>query len=164
LKIYFKDSSQIGIIVKNFHDKIIFMDLRPFHVAFAVADLEETLHFYRDILGCGIGRTSDKWIDFNFFGHQVTAHHKPSEVKKADANSVDGKNVPVKHMGVILTMDQWQALAEKVKGHKIDFVIEPYIRFKGEPGEQATMFFLDPSGNALEFKAFKNDASIFATE
>ena len=139
------------------------MSLRPFHVAFAVADLDKTLHFYKDILGCGIGRTSDKWIDFNFFGHQVTAHLKPSEVKQADANSVDGKNVPVRHMGVILTMEQWEELAENVKAHNIEFVIEPYVRFKGEPGEQATMFFLDPSGNALEFKAFKDDASIFAT-
>lgn len=139
------------------------MELRPFHVAFAVSDLDATLSFYRDILGCGIGRTSDKWIDFNFFGHQISAHLKPSEVKQADANSVDGKNVPVRHMGVILTMDDWYKLAEKVKANDISFVIEPYVRFKGEPGEQATMFFLDPSGNALEFKAFKDDASIFAT-
>lgn len=139
------------------------MEIRPFHVAFPVSDLEATHKFYKEVLGCSIGRTSDKWIDFSLFGHQITAHLKPSEIKQADANSVDGKNVPVRHMGVILTMDAWHELAERVKSHNVPFVIEPYIRFKGEPGEQATMFFLDPSGNALEFKAFQRDESIFAT-
>lgn len=139
------------------------MEIRPFHVAFPVADLSSTHHFYKEVLGCNIGRTSDKWIDFNLFGHQITAHLKPNEVKQSEENSVDGKNVPVRHMGVILTMESWYELAERVKSHNVSFIIEPYVRFKGEPGEQATMFFLDPSGNALEFKAFKNDASIFAT-
>lgn len=164
-KIDFKDLQQLSNIVNIFssNNDILVMALRPFHVAFAVADLNKTLHFYRDILGCGIGRTSEKWIDFNFFGHQISAHLKPSEVSTADKNSVDGKNVPVRHMGVILTMEDWHQLADKVRDNNIEFIIEPYIRFEGEPGEQATMFFLDPSGNALEFKAFKDDASIFAT-
>ncbi|NJL39851.1 MAG: VOC family protein [Leptolyngbyaceae cyanobacterium RM2_2_4] len=139
------------------------MTIRPFHLAFPVKDLEATRAFYEQVLGCTIGRTSDQWIDFNLFGHQVTAHLSPDEVRDAQANQVDNKNVPVRHWGVILEMEQWQELAERLKQQKIQFVIEPYVRFKGEVGEQATLFFLDPSGNALEFKAFQHDESIFAS-
>jgi uncharacterized protein len=139
------------------------MTIRPFHLAFPVKDLETTRTFYEQVLGCTIGRTSDQWIDFNLFGHQVTAHLSPDEVRDAQANQVDDKNVPVRHWGVILEMEQWQELAERLKQQNIQFVIEPYIRFKGEVGEQATLFFLDPSGNALEFKAFQHDESIFAS-
>ena len=138
------------------------MSIRPFHLAFPVTDLAATRYFYETVLGCAIGRTSETWIDFNLFGHQVTAHLCPNKVTDVSANAVDGKQVPVQHWGVILPMDQWEALAEKLKAQGIQFIIEPYIRFKGEIGEQATMFFLDPSGNALEFKAFQDDEAIFA--
>ncbi len=134
----------------------------PFHLAFPVKDLDETYSFYTGILGCSTGRSSDQWIDFNMWGHQVVAHLSPDEAKESARNAVDGHGVPVRHFGVILEMDEWEELAEKVKAAGVDFVIEPYIRFKGEPGEQATMFFLDPSGNALEFKAFRNKEQIFA--
>ncbi|WP_107670425.1 VOC family protein [Cyanothece sp. BG0011] len=139
------------------------MTIRPFHVAFPVINLEETRYFYETILGCTIGRTSEHWIDFNLFGHQVTAHLCSQNSQEVSTNLVDGKQVPVQHWGVILDMKEWQILSEKLKESQISFVIEPYIRFKGEVGEQATMFFLDPSGNALEFKAFRDDQSIFAT-
>jgi uncharacterized protein len=139
------------------------MSLRPFHVAFPVSDLGKTREFYETILGCEIGRTSDKWIDFDLFGHQITAHLSPGDLAAVQANSVDGKHVPVRHWGVILDMDEWERLATKLQAQGMEFVIEPYIRFKGEVGEQATMFFLDPSGNALEFKAFKHDSAIFAS-
>ncbi|MCP9290962.1 VOC family protein [Gracilimonas sediminicola] len=134
----------------------------PFHLAFPVKDLEESYKFYHDLLGCETGRSSDGWIDFNMWGHQVVAHLSPDEAKQSAMNAVDGHGVPVRHFGVILEMDEWQELADKLKAADIEFVIEPYIRFKGEPGEQATMFFLDPSGNALEFKAFQNKDQIFA--
>ena len=136
--------------------------INPFHLAFPVKDLAETLNFYTEILGCSTGRTSDHWIDFNMWGHQVVAHLSPEEAGASAKNAVDGHGVPVRHFGVILEMDEWETLAEKVKAAGIEFVIEPYIRFKGEPGEQATMFFLDPSGNALEFKAFGDKSQIFA--
>jgi uncharacterized protein len=139
------------------------MTLRPFHVAFPVNDLEATREFYQTLLGCSIGRTSTRWIDFNLFGHQITAHLSPSDRHDTATNAVDQKQVPVQHWGVILTMEDWEALADRLKQHKVEFVIEPYIRFKGEVGEQATLFLLDPSGNALEFKAFRHDESIFAT-
>lgn len=139
------------------------MALRPFHLAFPVTDLETTRHFYETILGCSVGRTSTTWIDFNFFGHQLTAHLCPDPTQSIATNPVDGKDVPMRHWGVILEMEQWQKLSEKLQQQGISFVIEPYIRFKGEVGEQATMFFLDPSGNALEFKAFAQDAAIFAS-
>jgi uncharacterized protein len=139
------------------------MSLRPFHVAFPVSDLGKTREFYETILGCKIGRTSDKWIDFDLFGHQITAHLSPDDLAVVQANPVDGKHVPVRHWGVILEMDAWERLATKLQAQGMEFVIEPYIRFKGEVGEQATMFFLDPSGNALEFKAFKHDSAIFAS-
>lgn len=135
----------------------------PFHLAFPVKDLESTRSFFQEILGCQIGRTSDKWIDFNFFGHQVTAHLKPEEVRVASQNSVDGHGVPVAHFGAILEWQQWHELADRLKTAKTEFLIEPYIRFKGEVGEQATMFFFDPSGNALEFKSFKDKSQIFAS-
>lgn len=136
--------------------------IQPFHLAFPIRDIEETRIFYQDLLGCEIGRSTEKWIDFNFFGHQLSAHVKPEELTQAKANQVDGKNVPVRHFGVVLSWEDWQTLADKLKENKLDFIIEPYIRFKGEVGEQATMFFLDPSGNALEFKAFQDPTQIFA--
>ena len=136
--------------------------IAPFHLAFPVSDLEQTLTFYRDVLGCKTGRMSDHWIDFDFWGHQVVAHLSPDDAGKSAANEVDGKKVPVKHFGVILEWDEFETLSEKLKKTGMDFIIEPYIRFKGEAGEQATMFFLDPSGNALEFKAFKDKSQIFA--
>ena len=134
-----------------------------FHLAFPVADLEETLSFYRDVLGCDTGRSSDQWIDFDFWGHQVVAHLSPDEAGKSSKNEVDGHEVPAKHFGLILDWEEWEALAERLQNEGVDFIIEPYVRFEGKPGEQATMFFTDPSGNALEFKAFRNEDQIFAT-
>jgi extradiol dioxygenase family protein len=139
-------------------------DLRPFHLAFPVRDLAEARAFYGGLLGCPEGRRSDHWIDFDLYGHQIVTHLDPGAVTDALANPVDGKQVPVPHFGVILTLDAWRALAVRLKAASIDFVIEPYVRFAGEVGEQATMFFRDPSGNALEFKAFADDAMIFAHE
>lgn len=133
-----------------------------FHLAFPVKELQETLIFYRDVLGCDTGRSSEKWIDFNFFGHQVVAHLSPEDAGKSASNEVDGHEVPAKHFGVILEWDEWHKLVDRLIEHNQEFVIDPYIRFKGEPGEQATMFFLDPSGNALEFKAFRDESQIFA--
>jgi extradiol dioxygenase family protein len=136
-------------------------NVRPFHVAFPVDDLDAARQFYTEVLGCSLGRSSENWIDFNLFGHQVVAHLKPDEVIKASTSAVDGKEVPVRHMGVILTIPQWNEMADRAKAHNIDFIVEPYIRFEGERGEQRTMFFLDPAGNALEFKAFAHDEMIF---
>ena len=136
--------------------------IEPFHLAFPVSNLEETHTFYTQILGCSTGRSSDQWIDFNMWGHQVVAHLSPEEAGESAKNAVDEKAVPVRHFGVILEMDEWKDLAKKVKAAGIEFIIEPYVRFKGEPGEQATMFFLDPSGNALEFKACGDKSQIFA--
>lgn len=133
-----------------------------FHYAFAVRDLEETKKFYTDVLECSIGRTDTKWIDFNFFGHQISAHLKPSEVKISEANKVDKHQVPVRHFGLILDWDQWHTVRDKLLAKKIAFIIEPHIRFEGKVGEQATMFFLDPSGNAIELKSFKDEKQIFA--
>ena len=133
----------------------------PFHLAFPIKDIEETKKFYKNILGCKIGRESDAWVDFNFFGHQVSAHLKPEELSNAKKNEVDGKSVPVRHFGVVLDWKEWHSLSEKLQKLKIKFIINPYIRFKGEVGEQATMFFLDPSGNALEFKSFKDPKQLF---
>ena len=135
--------------------------MRPFHLAFPVTDLSAAKSFYVDVLNCKVGRSSDHWIDFDMFGHQVVAH-LVEQTKHPSTNSVDGNNVPASHFGVILTMDQWHNLKENLIACKIKFIIKPKIRFVGEPGEQATMFFLDPSGNAIEFKAFKDDSSIFA--
>lgn len=135
----------------------------PFHLAFPVSDLSSTEQFYAKLLGCSIGRRAETWIDFNFFGHQISAHLRPEETSLAKRNEVDGDQVPVRHFGVILDWDNWQQLANRLTEAKIDFIIEPHIRFKGQVGEQATMFLLDPSGNALEFKSFKDMGQIFAT-
>ena len=133
-----------------------------FHLAFPVRDLAEARSFYGDLLGCPEGRSSDAWIDFNFHGHQVVAHLAPDECGNASTNEVDGDNVPVRHFGAILPMTEWEALADKLRAAGTRFVIEPHVRFKGQVGEQATMFFMDPSGNALEFKAFGDISQVFA--
>jgi extradiol dioxygenase family protein len=138
------------------------MSSYPFHLAFPVRDLNESRHFYRNILNCSEGRSSDMWIDFNLYGHQIVAHLAPNEVCLASTNTVDGDDVPSRHFGVVLPMNEWSALSERLTSLNIDFVIAPHIRFKGEIGEQATMFFLDPSGNALEFKAFADPTRLFA--
>jgi len=138
--------------------------MSPFHLAFPVYDLSITRKFYEDLLSCAIGRTSDQWIDINFWGNQITAHLVEADTVVEPTNPVDGKEVPVRHFGAILEWEEWESLAKKLKNHGIDFVIEPYVRFKGEVGEQATMFFLDPSGNAIEFKSFKDFKMIFASE
>jgi len=135
---------------------------RPFHLAFPVHDLAAARSFYRDTLGCAEGRCADNWIDFDLFGHQIVAHLNPAAKAVAVANPVDGHDVPVPHFGVVLTMPDWQALADRLRAAGTRFGIEPHIRFVGQPGEQATMFFTDPSGNALEFKAFADDAMLFA--
>ena len=143
------------------------MGLTPFHIAVQVRDIEEARRFYMTILGCSEGRSSPEWVDFNLFGHQFVCHLNPALGPQgritSHYNPVDGHGVPVPHCGVVLEMDAWQSLADRLQQQQVKFVIEPYIRFKGEPGEQATLFFLDPSGNALEFKAFKNIDQLFAT-
>lgn len=138
--------------------------IRPFHLAFPVHDLAAARHFYRDVLGCAEGRSAEHWIDFNLFGHQIVAHLDPGARAVTVTNPVDGHAVPVPHFGVVLTMAAWQALADRVAAAGIAFGIAPHIRFAGQAGEQATMFFCDPSGNALEFKAFADDAMLFATD
>ena len=135
--------------------------LRPFHLAIPVDDLAAARHFYGQILGCEKGRSSEKWVDWDFYGHQLVTHLVNAMPSAPSCNEVDSKAVPVPHFGVVLTMEDWRILADKVKGAGIAFVIEPYIRFAGEPGEQATMFFHDPAGNALEFKAFNDLSSLF---
>lgn len=136
--------------------------LYPFHLAFPVDDLAAARDFYGTLLGCTEGRSSSDWIDFNFYGHQIVAHLAPDEASSVPANAVDGHGVPVRHFGVILPMQDWQAAAERLTTAGVDFIIKPYIRFKGEPGEQATMFFKDPSGNAVEMKAFADINNLFA--
>lgn len=138
------------------------MTLTPFHLAFPVDDLAAARHFYGNVLGCPEGRSSENWIDFDLFGHQIVTHRVEGGPKRAGDNPVDGHDVPVPHFGVVLTPADWQALAERLKAHGVRFVIEPCTRFKGEPGEQSTMFFLDPAGNALEFKAFADMSQLFA--
>jgi extradiol dioxygenase family protein len=139
------------------------MSLTPFHIAFPVDDLDRARHFYGQTLGCPEGRSSSEWIDFDLFGHQIVAHLKPRSERSAEHhNPVDGHAVPVPHFGVVLTMDKWEALADRLRASGQKFEIEPYIRFKGEVGEQATMFFYDPAGNALEFKAFADMSQVFA--
>jgi extradiol dioxygenase family protein len=139
------------------------LSLTPFHIAFPVDDLDAARTFYGTTLGCPEGRSSAEWIDFDLFGHQIVAHYKPTDgTKDTHHNAVDGHAVPVPHFGVVLTMERWQALAERLQAAKVKFEIEPYIRFKGEIGEQATMFFYDPAGNALEFKAFADMSQVFA--
>ena len=137
------------------------MSLRPFHLAFPVHDLAEARGFYAGVMGCAEGRSSDEWIDFDFYGHQIVAHLGGSAGDRA-SNPVDGHDVPIPHFGIVLTMADWQALADRLVAAGVDFVIQPTIRFRGKPGEQATMFFRDPSGNALEMKAFADDAMLFA--
>jgi len=136
-------------------------NLRPFHLAFPVLDLEEARDFYVNTLGCSIGRESDQWIDFNLYGHQIVAHLSPNEIKDESRNQVDGDEVPVRHFGVILENNEWQKLVDRLKTKGEDFLIEPRVRFEGKSGEQRTPFILDPSGNALEFKSFAHDGHIF---
>jgi len=139
-------------------------NIQPFHLAFPVRDLEEARRFYVDLIGCGVGREDATWVDFDFFGHQVVAHAVESDEWAAPKSPVDGHQVPSRHFGVVLEWDDWHGLADRLKAAKVEFLIDPYIRFKGEPGEQATLFFRDPSGNALEFKSFRNPDRLFATE
>ncbi|MDT7827888.1 VOC family protein [Pricia sp. S334] len=137
--------------------------ITPFHIAIPVHNLAECRTFYRETLNCEEGRSSEHWVDFNLFGHQLVIHYKPkSEKEESHSNPVDGQNVPVPHYGVVLPWDTFQSFAEELGKKGVKFVIEPYIRFKGKVGEQATMFFLDPAGNALEFKAFRDMGQLFA--
>ena len=136
--------------------------LHPFHLAFPVTSLASARRFYGGLLGCPEGRSSDEWVDFDFYGHQIVAHLSPDEAGRSRTGAVDGDAVPVRHFGVVLPMPEWQALADKLTAAGTDFVIEPHVRFPGEVGEQATMFFLDPCGNALEFKAFADPSRLFA--
>ena len=140
------------------------MTRRPFHLAFPVDDLVAARAFYGDLLGCAEGRSSSHWIDFDLYGHQIVAHLSPDEVtaSRGSTSAVDGDAVPVRHFGVVLPMDEWQSLADRLTARGTRFVIEPHVRFRGEVGEQATMFFHDPSGNALEFKAFADLEQLFA--
>lgn len=138
------------------------MSLTPFHIAFPVHDLVAARAFYGGLLGCPEGRSSDQWIDFDLFGHQIVAHLKSGMTADLHHNPVDGHDVPIPHFGVVLAMHDWKSLAERMKAAGTNFIIEPCIRFKGQAGEQATMFFLDPSGNALEFKAFADLGQLFA--
>jgi extradiol dioxygenase family protein len=134
----------------------------PFHIAIPVHNLDECRTFYREVLNCPEGRSSDHWVDFNLFGHQLVIHYKPKSEEELHSNPVDGKNVPVPHYGVVLPWDTFQHFSRELKEKDVSFIIEPYIRFEGQVGEQATMFFLDPAGNALEFKAFKDIGQLFA--
>jgi uncharacterized protein len=136
----------------------------PFHLAFPVTSLEKARAFYGELLGCPEGRSAEAWVDFNFYGHQIVAHLSPEEAGHRRTSAVDGDEVPVRHFGVVLDMAGWQRLADRLTGAGIRFIIEPHVRFKGQPGEQATMFLLDPCGNALEFKAFANMDKLFATD
>ncbi len=136
--------------------------LTPFHLAVPVNDLQKAREFYREIIGCEEGRSSDHWVDFNLYGHQFVIHYKDYQQVEKSSNSVDGHDVPVPHFGVVLEWDAWHQLVDRMKAAGVTFAIEPYIRFKGEVGEQATMFFYDPCGNALEFKSFKDFSQIFA--
>ena len=137
------------------------MDIPRFHIAFPVDNLENAKDFYTKILGCSLGRESDKWIDFNLYGHQIVAHFSPEECIKSNANKVDDDMVPCRHFGVILPWDNWEALGEKIKKKKVKFMIKPKIRFKNLKGEQGTFFLWDPSRNVLEFKSFKNESMVF---
>ena len=137
-------------------------DLSPFHLAIPVTSLADARAFYGELLGCPEGRSSGSWVDFDFRGHQIVAHLAPREVRAPVEHDVDGDSVPVRHFGLVLAMDEWHALAERLRAAGTSFVIEPHVRFAGQSGEQATMFLLDPSGNALEFKAFADRAQLFA--
>lgn len=137
--------------------------MTPFHLAFPVRDLEETRTFYRDVLGCAIGRSSDTWVDFDLFGHQMSAHLRPAASEARNDGQVGGKLVPIPHFGVVLQMEDWQALADRLEASSgVEWLERPMIRFAGEPGEQATLFIRDPSGNALEFKGFRSLDQVFA--
>jgi len=138
-------------------------DMPPFHLAFPVDDLTAARGFYEGVLGCRVGRTDPNWIDFDFFGHQITAHLKPDETGTARTSAVDGDQVPVRHFGAILDWADWEALAARLRAAKVAFLLEPHVRFKGQVGEQGTMFVKDPAGNALEFKSFRDRARIFAS-
>ena len=138
------------------------MTLTPFHLAFPVHDIAAAREFYGGLLECPEGRSAETWIDFDLYGHQIVTHLQPGMAPAAHQNPVDGHDVPIPHFGVVLEWDAWEALAEKLRQAEIQFVIEPYIRFAGQTGEQGTMFFLDPSGNALEFKAFRDMSQLFA--
>jgi len=136
--------------------------MQAFHLAFPVTSLEKARAFYGELLGCPEGRSSPDWVDFDFYGNQIVAHLSPEEARLNHTSAVDGHNVPVRHFGMVLSMAQWQSLADRLTNAGIQFAIEPYIRFKGEVGEQATMFLYDPCGNALEFKAFADPTRLFA--
>ncbi len=136
--------------------------MHPFHLAFPVTSLAKARAFYGELLGCPEGRSSEDWVDFNLYGHQIVAHLAPAEASHRKTSAVDGDDVPVRDFGVVLSMPEWEALAARLRGAGVRFVIEPHIRFKGEVGEQATLFFLDPCGNALEFKAFADPSRLFA--
>jgi extradiol dioxygenase family protein len=136
--------------------------MHPFHLAFPVHSLSAARAFYGDLLGCPEGRSSNQWVDFDLHGHQIVAHLAPGECAGAATNPVDGDAVPVRHFGLVLPMDEWKALAERLRAAGVSFLIEPHVRFQGQVGEQATMFFLDPSGNALEMKAFADPSRLFA--
>jgi extradiol dioxygenase family protein len=138
------------------------MSMPPFHLAFPVHDIAAARAFYGDLLGCPEGRSSDDWVDFNFFGHQIVAYRAPEEAGRSQTSAVDGDQVPVRHFGAVLPMSEWEKLAEKLRAAGTRFIIEPQLRFKGEVGEQASLFFLDPSGNAIEFKAFADPGKLFA--
>ena len=138
------------------------MTLPPFHLAFPVDDLGAARGFYGDLLGCPEGRSADHWVDFDLYGHQIVAHLAPDAVRRRATNPVDGDDVPVPHFGLVLSMDEWTVLAARLEAAQTQFVIAPTVRFKGEAGEQATMFLLDPAGNALEFKAMADPAKLFA--
>lgn len=142
--------------------RINMSNLSPFHLAFPVTSLANARRFYGELLGCPEGRSSEAWVDFDFHGHQIVAHLAPDEAKGVSAHEVDGDNVPVRHFGLVLSMDEWHALADRLRAAGTRFVIEPHVRFQGRPGEQATMFLLDPCGNALEFKAFADHSTLFA--
>lgn len=137
--------------------------IMPFHLAIPVDDIEKARSFYNEVLGCSEGRSDDLWVDFDFFGHQLVIHYKAKEKsEKIHSNAVDGHDVPIPHFGVVLGWDEWHQLSESLKSSGIKFLIDPHIRFEGKPGEQATMFFQDPCGNALEFKSFRNIKMLFA--
>ena len=139
-------------------------ELRPFHLAIPVRDLESTRNFYVDMLDCTVGRESAHWIDFNFFGHQLSAHVRPEDLIPVHTNPVDGEDIPVRHFGLVLEWDAWQALVDRLSRKGLPFLVGPTLRFRGKAGEQATLFVLDPSGNALEFKSFRDDRQLFAQD
>ncbi len=138
--------------------------MNPFHLAFPITDIEETRNFYCNVLGCIVGRESDDWIDFNFFGHQLSAHLKPEECVSVRTNSVDKEQVPVRHFGIVMEWSDWEKLANKIANNNIEFLIQPDVRFKGKAGEQGSFFIKDPSGNVLEFKSFRDMANLFKAD